>query len=165
MEADFSDFEAYEEAIRAYMDDLKGTDAYRTWYDRAIEPTLSLSRRVGNWYTGSVHLARASALAAAAEAGEDLLGQTLLVGSYGSGAQAEIHAETVVEGWEDAIAELDIEDRIAARYDVSFSEYEAVHDVHNHDIETELPDFTTPEHEFVFDGWGEMGERRYAFVE
>jgi len=159
------DGEAYLDAISEYTDRLQGTEEYREWYDRVVEPTLSLSRYVGNWYTGSVHVARASALKHALENDVDLGGQRLGVGSYGSGAQAEIHAETVRPGWDEQIAALDVDDRLAERYDLSFSEYEAVHDVHNHEEETDLDDFTSPEREFVFDGWGRMGEREYVYVE
>ena len=164
-EADFGSWAAYEDAIRTYMDDLKRTDRYREWYERAIDPTIAISERVGNWYTGSVHLARLSALRAAADAGVDLAGQRLLVGSYGSGAQAEIHAETVQPGWRDAVAPIDIDDQLAARYDLSFEAYELVHDVHNHGKEVDVEAFTQPDGEFVFTGWGRMGERRYEYVE
>jgi hydroxymethylglutaryl-CoA synthase len=164
-EADFPDREAYEAAIREYMDELKDTDAYRTWYDRAIEPTLTLASRVGNWYTGSVHVARASALKTAAETGRALTGERLLVGSYGSGAQAEIHAETVCEGWRDEIEALDFEEQLSRRYGLSFEEYERVHDAHNHEKERELEEFTVPSGEFVFTGWGRMNERTYEYAE
>jgi hydroxymethylglutaryl-CoA synthase len=164
-EADFDSWDAYEEAIRAYMDDLKGTSRYQEWYDRAIDPTVAISGQVGNWYTGSVHLARLSALRAAAEEGIDLAGQRLLVGSYGSGAQAEIHAETVQERWRAAVDPIDVDDQLNGRYDLSFEEYELVHDVHNHDKEVEVEAFTQPEDEFVFTGWGRMNERRYEYVE
>jgi len=43
-EADFVDREAYEEAIRDYMDKLKTTEQYQTWYDTVVEPTLGLAR-------------------------------------------------------------------------------------------------------------------------
>ncbi|MFW5949913.1 MAG: hydroxymethylglutaryl-CoA synthase, partial [archaeon] len=49
--------------------------------------------------------------------------------------------------------------------DLTFEEYEQIHDVHNFDETTDLDAFTTPEAEFVFDGWGRMGERKYAYVE
>jgi hydroxymethylglutaryl-CoA synthase len=164
-EAEFESWEAYEEAIREYMDGLKNTDQYRTWYGRTIDPTLTLSGQLGNWYTGSVHLARTSALKTAAETGRGLTGEKLLVGSYGSGAQAEIHAETVQEGWKDEIQALTIDEQIARRYDLTFEEYEKIHDVHNHDKEIEVEEFTAPVGEFVFAGWGRMNERKYEYVE
>ncbi|WP_439027206.1 hydroxymethylglutaryl-CoA synthase [Haloarchaeobius sp. DT45] len=161
----FDDDDAFTEALREYMDALKGTEQYQDWYGRTIEPTLGISREVGNWYTGSVHIARVSALKHAAEKGEDLEGKRLLVGSYGSGAQAEIHAETVRENWLEEIQALDVDEQIDARYDLSWDEYEEVHDRHNHEKDKELEEFTAPQNEFAFDGWGRMGERKYRYVE
>ncbi|MFD1685813.1 hydroxymethylglutaryl-CoA synthase [Halobellus litoreus] len=164
-EADFAEWDDYEEAIRAYMDELKETRRYREWYERAIDPTVRIAGQVGNWYTGSVHLARLSALRAAAEEDADLVGEKLLVGSYGSGAQAEIHAETVQDGWREGVEAVDVEARLDNRYDLSYEEYELVHDVHNHEKEVEVDEFTQPSGEFVFTGWGRMNERRYEYVE
>jgi hydroxymethylglutaryl-CoA synthase len=164
-EDEFDSREAYEEAIRGYMDELKGTDRYREWYDRVIEPTLSISREVGNWYTGSVHVARLSALRAAAAADRSLAGERLLVGSYGSGAQAEIHHEVVREGWREELAALDVDEQLASRYEMTFEEYEGVHDAHNHEKEAEVEALTTPDGEFVHAGWGRMNERKYEYVE
>ncbi|RDI72623.1 hydroxymethylglutaryl-CoA synthase [Halopelagius longus] len=164
-EADFDSWDAYEDAIRDYMDDLKETDRYREWYGHAIEPTIDISSQVGNWYTGSVHIARLSALRSAAREGESLAGKRMLVGSYGSGAQAEIHAETVREGWKDEVGAIDVEDQLGSRYDVTYDEYELVHDVHNHDKEVDVEEFTQPDGEFVFTGWGRMNERRYEYIE
>ncbi|MCT9097540.1 hydroxymethylglutaryl-CoA synthase [Haloarchaeobius sp. HME9146] len=161
----FDDDEEFTEALREYMDALKGTEQYQDWYGRTIEPTLGISREVGNWYTGSVHIARLSALMHAAEKGEDLAGKKLLVGSYGSGAQAEIHAETVSENWLEEVEALDVDEQIDARYDLSWEEYEEVHDRHNHEKDKELEEFTAPQNEFAFDGWGRMGERKYRYVE
>jgi hydroxymethylglutaryl-CoA synthase len=160
----FDGNEAYLDAIAEYTDLLKETDQYREWYEQTINPTLDLARDVGNWYTCSVHVARASGLKYALENDIDVTGQRLLVASYGSGAQAEVHSETIQPGWNKEIAGLDIDEQLAARYNISFDEYELVHDVHNHDEETDGEEFTTPEEEFVFDGWGRMGERKYRFV-
>ncbi|WP_435183405.1 hydroxymethylglutaryl-CoA synthase [Halobellus sp. EA9] len=164
-EGDYADREDYEDAIRAYMDELKETRRYQEWYEQAIEPTVDVSGQVGNWYTGSVHVARLSALRAAAERGADLAGEKLLVGSYGSGAQAEIHSETVRDGWREAIDAVDVESQLDARYDLDFEEYELVHDAHNHEKDVDIEEFTQPDGEFVFTGWGRMNERRYEYVE
>ena len=164
-EDDYDDREAYEDAIRAYMDNLKTTEQYRTWYDKTIEPTLGISRYVGNWYTGSVHIARIAALQSAAEADRELVGERLLVGSYGSGAQAEIHAETVRDGWCEEIAGLSVDEQLAARYDLSYAEYEQIHDVHNYTKDAaDVDPFTEPDGEFVFTGWGRMNERTYDYI-
>jgi len=165
MRADFDTDDEFHEAIKEYTDALTETERYQDWYANTIEPTLEISREVGNWYTGSVHIARAAGLKHARENGLDLDEARLLVASYGSGAQAEVHAETIVPGWEEEIAALDIDEQIRNRYDLSFAEYEQVHDVHNHETESDVEEFTAPEDEFAFDGWGRMGERKYRYVE
>jgi hydroxymethylglutaryl-CoA synthase len=161
----FDDDEAFLDAQKEYTEKLTETTQYEEWYERTIEPTLSISRYVGNWYTGSVHIARAAALQAAHDTDRDLTGNRLLVASYGSGAQAEIHAETVQPGWNDEMEQLNIDEQIENRYDISYEEYEKIHDVHNHDETIEMDPLTTPEGEFAFDGWGRMGERQYTYVE
>ncbi len=161
----FDSDEAFHDAVREYMDALKETDQYQTWYAETIEPTLSISREVGNWYTGSVHVARISALKTAFEAGRELTGEQLLIGSYGSGAQAEIHTETIQDGWEAEIEALNVDEQLAARYELTWDDYEAIHDAHNHEMDVDVEEFTTPDAEFVFDGWGRMGERKYRYVE
>jgi len=161
----FDDEKAYMDALGEYTDALKETDQYQEWYERTIDPTLDVSRDVGNWYTGSVHVARASALKHAAERGEELTGEGLFIGSYGSGAQAEIHAETVREGWHEEIEALDIDTQLDERYDLSFAEYEEIHDVHNHDKAVEVEELTAPTGEFVYDGRGRMNERKYRYVD
>jgi hydroxymethylglutaryl-CoA synthase len=161
----FDDEDGYLDALKEYTGKLMETDHYDEWYRRTIKPTLGIARHVGNWYTGSVHLARAAGLQAAAEAGRDLADERMLVASYGSGAQAEIHAETIQPGWDEEISQLTIDEQLQARYDLSFEEYEAIHDVHNHEVETTLSPRTSPEGEFVFEGWGDMGERTYVHAE
>ncbi|WP_121744631.1 hydroxymethylglutaryl-CoA synthase [Natronorubrum halophilum] len=161
----FDDDEAFHNALREYMDKLKETDTYQEWYEATIDPTLTLSREVGNWYTGSVHVARVSALKHGLENDLDLTGSKLLVGSYGSGAQAEGHAETIQDGWEAEIEALNVDEQLESRYDMSWDDYEEIHDVHNHDMDVDVEEFTSPESEFVFDGWGRMGERKYRYVE
>jgi len=166
-EAAYDDRSAYETAIREYMDELKTTEPYQQWYDDVVEPTLGLSRSVGNWYTSSVHIARVSALRDAIARDRSLTGEALLVASYGSGAQAEIHAETVRAGWRAEIDALNIDEQLEARYDLSWKEYEDVHDVHEYDKDLggDVEAFTTPDGEFAFTGWGRMSERTYEYVE
>jgi hydroxymethylglutaryl-CoA synthase len=163
-EAEFDDLEGFQSALKDYTDALAETDTYRNWYARTVDPTLELSRHCGNWYTGSVHVARVSGLLQAAEEGLDLTGERLLVGSYGSGAQAEIHHETVQSGWESVVRATDVKDQFRDRYELTYEEYERIHDAHNHEMETDVDELTTPDGEFVFDGWGRMGERKYRYV-
>ena len=161
----FDDDDGFQEATREYVEALRETQRYRTWYERTIAPTIEIAGYVGNWYTGSVHVARASALKHADENDLDVADDRLLVGSYGSGAQAEGHAETIQANWREEIGALDIDEQLTNRYDLSFPEYEQIHDVHNHTKEAEVKEFTVPSGEFVSDGWGRMNERQYRYVD
>jgi hydroxymethylglutaryl-CoA synthase len=87
-----------------------------------------------------------------------------LVGSYGSGAQAEIHIETVRENWCEEVDQLNLQDQLDRRYDLDFEENEQVHDAHNLEKNIEIEQFTTPQDEFVFTGWGQMNERCYEYI-
>jgi hydroxymethylglutaryl-CoA synthase len=161
----FDSDEAFRDAAAEYTDKLTETETYRDWYADVIDPTLDISREVGNWYTGSVHVARVAGMKHALENGQNLTGERMLVGSYGSGAQAEFHAETIQAGWAEEIGAMNIDEQLDDRYELTFEEYEKVHDAHNHDVESDVEQLTAPEDEFVFDGWGRMGERKYTYVE
>jgi hydroxymethylglutaryl-CoA synthase len=52
-EDEYESWDEYEDAIREYMGTLKQTDRYRAWYGNTIDPTLSISRQVGNCWVGS----------------------------------------------------------------------------------------------------------------
>jgi len=164
-ESEFDGEDAFLDAVSDYTDELKETTRYQEWYEATIDPTLDIARHVGNWYTGSVHVARLAALKRAHEAGREMTDERLFLASYGSGAQAEVHHETVQPGWSDEIAALNIDEQIEARYDLDFAEYELVHEAHDHSKNRDYEEFTTPDAEFVLDGWGRMGERKYRYVE
>jgi len=155
--------EAYLAAEREYEKKLASSDVFEEFYERAVEPTLSISEKTGNWYTGSVHLARLAALFDAAENGID--SGMMLVGSYGSGAGAEIHAERLKEGFDEALdlSLDDLHDRLADCYELEWDEYQRLHDFHNYEEDTEIEPFSKPEG-FVRNGTGEMGERLYEYV-
>ena len=161
---DFEEYEKYTQEIKEYMKLLENTEVYKKWYTKSIEPSVDISSRVGNWYTGSVHIARVSVLIHSLKEKLDITGQKILIGSYGSGAQAEIHSETIRSGWENKIKKIDIDECLSRRQELSFEEYEKIHDVHNYNKKIELEEFTNAKNEFIFTGFGSMGERKYEFA-
>jgi hypothetical protein len=78
-EAEFDGEEAFLDAVGDYTDKLKETTRYQEWYEATIDPTLDIARHVGNWYTGSVHVARLAALKRAHEAGREMTDERLFV--------------------------------------------------------------------------------------
>lgn len=153
--------ETYEEEIREWMSDLKRTDEYRDWYQSRVEPTIEISSRVGNLYTGSVHLARLSGLYYGYKNNRDLLDKKMLVASYGSGAQAEVHEEIIQPEWEEKISEMNVESKLNSREEIkSFDTYEDIHRSHKHG-EDRVDPLSQTLSEFKFVDFGRMGQRVY----
>lgn len=162
---DYDTAEEFLEAEKEFEKALSKSSTYQDFYERSVKPTLRISRNTGNWYTGSVHLARVSSLLDAKMNGLD--DGLMMLGSYGSGAQAEIHAEKIQPGYRDVLrfSIEDMENRIKNTYDLGWSEYQELHDHHNHAKSFSTERFTEPSGEFVFSDIGEMGERLYEYVE
>ncbi|MDF7636881.1 hydroxymethylglutaryl-CoA synthase [Leuconostocaceae bacterium ESL0958] len=78
------------------------------------------SRLVGNLYTGSVYLSLLSLL----KEGRQTAGDRLGIFSFGSGAEAELYSLTLVPGYEQALADIDIRTDLAQRRLVTVAEYE-----------------------------------------
>ncbi len=163
-EDDYENYKQFEEELEEYTNNLGETEIFRDWYEQVVEPTIQLAALTGNWYTGSVHIARVSALLEAQKNGKEMEDKSLLVGSYGSGAQAEIHSERICKKWKNEMEELNIEEMLDNRYDLDFDEYKEVRKVHNYSEEADVESLTEPNDEFVFAGHGSMGERVYEFA-
>lgn len=69
---------------------------FRDCYEKRIEPSLGLSRRIGNIYSGSMYLALASLLETAPSRAA-LAGTRAAFFSYGSGASARVFSGTFVD--------------------------------------------------------------------
>ncbi len=76
--------------------ELARTALFRACFDEKIEPTLALSRRVGNIYSGSMYLALASLLETAPSRAA-LSGTRAAFFAYGSGASARVFSGVFVD--------------------------------------------------------------------
>lgn len=162
----FESESAYEEAINQWMDELVNTQQYSDWFDKVVDPTIDLSSRVGNLYTGSVHLARLSGLMSAYEQDRKLAGKDILVASYGSGAQAEVHTETVQSDWKRKIEILDVEEKLDSRKRIEdFETYTDVHKTHEHGNNHSFSSESANISNYSYTNKGEMGERLYRLLE
>lgn len=153
--------ENFTEDIQDWMENLRETEEYREWYQKRVKPTIEFSSRVGNLYTGSVHLARLSGLYHAYKNGRNLTGDKILVASYGSGAQAEVHSEIIQSDWEEKISSTTTEEKLNNRTKIeSFKKYEEIHRSHEHG-ESRIEPISQGLSKFEFVGFGKMGERVY----
>ena len=90
-------------------------------FDWQVKSGLSLPRRVGNVYTGSLYLSLLSVLACDSR---DLSGTVLGFFSYGSGSCAEFFTGHVVRGAQEHIHRLGLMSLLDARRRVTVAEYE-----------------------------------------
>lgn len=139
---------------------LAETPEFIEFYRSKIEPATFNNVHLGNGYTASVHEARTSVFDHAREHGVDLKRKLFLVGSYGSGAQAEVHDETVMEDYLYFADKLNTREQLKDRRKLTFDEYLAL----RQGVIKEP--FSRPRRQFVWTGrFGNMGQRLYAFVE
>jgi hydroxymethylglutaryl-CoA synthase len=163
---DYDVLSSYEEDIDEWMERLKNTKEYGEWYENTVNPTVRISSKVGNWYTASVHVARLSGLWDKMRDGVDISDQYMLVASYGSGAQAEVHREVIQDGWEEKIQQVNIGEKLESRKPISdFETYEDVHNSHNYNSNISSNPLSSDKPTFVRDGKGSMGEREYRISE
>ena len=127
---------------RAWRKDVERAVAkspmFRETFARAIEPTLTLSRDIGNIYSGSLYLALAS-LFEQSEA--PLAGRRLVFGSYGSGASAKVLSGVVADRYESLARQLRVgadlrpESEGGPRVPLSVAEYERLHGLSDAELE------------------------------
>jgi hydroxymethylglutaryl-CoA synthase len=131
---------------RAWRKDVERAVAksalFRETFGRAIEPTLTLSRDVGNMYSGSLYLALASLLEHAdGKDGASLAGRRLVFGSYGSGASAKVLSGVVSDRYESVARHLQVRRDLRSEADggprvsLSVADYERLHGLSDAELE------------------------------
>jgi hydroxymethylglutaryl-CoA synthase len=111
---------------------------FRETFARTIEPTLTLSRDIGNIYSGSMYLALASLFE---HANASLAGRRLVFGSYGSGASAKVFSGVVSAQYEALAKKLRVADDLRPEADggprvpLSVAEYERLHALSDAELE------------------------------
>jgi hydroxymethylglutaryl-CoA synthase len=106
---------------------------FRTTYARKVTPSLSLSRDVGNIYSGSLYLALASLLEHCRDESRSLAGKRAVFASYGSGASAKVFSGLFADRCAEIAAQLHVgsdllpEAEGGKRVALSVSEYERLH--------------------------------------
>jgi hydroxymethylglutaryl-CoA synthase len=127
---------------------------FRETFGRTIEPTLTLSRDVGNMYSGSLYLALASLLEHADGSDRSdrsdrsdgtnrtsLAGRRLVFGSYGSGASAKVLSGIVSDRYESVARHLQVRRDLRSEADggprvsLSVADYERLHGLSDAELE------------------------------
>jgi len=149
----FSSPEDYGKADAAYNKKFSKSKAFKETFKSKVGPTTSLSRQVGNIYTGSMYLG----LASLAEQGLLHAGDKACFCSYGSGCSALVFSGTIQEGFK-SLKPGNIQKKLDARKELSLKDYEDLHE--GRKSGSILP----PSGEFALIGIDSQGYRLYDYV-
>jgi hydroxymethylglutaryl-CoA synthase len=122
-------------------------------YNSKVRDSTTISRLVGNIYTGSLYLG----LASLAELHKLVPGERICFCSYGSGCSAMIFSG-VIQPDVDSLAPRNILERLNGRTEISLKDYEMLHE------RRRTESILDPTDEFAFTGIDEYGYRNYDFM-
>lgn len=111
---------------KEYEKQLAASPFFRRYFDTTIEASLTLSRRIGNIYSGSMYLALASLLEHT-ENRASLAGQRVAFLSYGSGASARVFSGVFVDPAHAYVPHAKDELRPERRVVLTMADYERLH--------------------------------------
>ena len=153
-EGDGKDAAALQAAEADYARRFARSPQFLEAFSAKVKDTATLSRQIGNIYTGSIYLGLASLL----ELDRLQAGQRLGFGAYGSGCSALFFSGRVEPQAED-LPGLELMKRLEERRAITLAEYEMLHEGRKEESVVE------PEQEFVLAGIDSQGYRHYKFVE
>ncbi len=153
-EGDYEDKAAFGAAEADYARRFARSPQFLEAFAAKVRDTATLSRQIGNIYTGSIYLGLASLL----ELDRLQAGQRLGFGAYGSGCSALFFSGRVGQHAED-LPRLGLMERLEERREITLAEYEMLHEGRK------VKSVVEPEQEFVLAGIDSQGDRHYKFVE
>ena len=151
---DFRDPAEYQAKEAAYSRSFARSSQFLQAYSAKVGDTATLSRKIGNIYTGSIYLGLASLL----ELGRLLAGQRLGFAAYGSGCSA-LFFSAIVQPGIGSVPRRGLIERLVQRRQITLSDYEKLHEG------TMKESLVRPEMEFVLSKIDHQGYRHYEFVE
>ena len=153
-EGGYTDAAAFQSAEADYARRFARSPQFMEAFATKVKDTATLSRQIGNIYTGSIYLGLASLL----ELDRLQAGQRLGFGAYGSGCSALFFSGRVGQQAED-LPGLGLMERLEERREMSLADYEMLHEGRKEKSVVE------PRQEFVLAGIDSQGYRHYKFVE
>ena len=153
-EGDDKDAAALQAAEADYARRFARSPQFLEAFAAKVKDTATLSRQIGNIYTGSIFLGLASLL----ELDRLQAGKRLGFGAYGSGCSALFFSGQVEPQAED-LPRLGLMERLEESMEISLADYEMLHEGRKEESVVE------PAQEFVLAGIDSQGYRHYKFVE
>ena len=151
---DFRDPAEYQAKEAAYSRSFARSSQFLQAYSSKVRDTATLSRKIGNIYTGSIYLGLASLL----ELGRPLAGQRLGFAAYGSGCSA-LFFSAIVQPEIGSVSRRGLIEKLVQRRQITLSDYEKLHEG------TMKESLVKPDMEFALTEIDHQGYRHYEFVE
>jgi hydroxymethylglutaryl-CoA synthase len=147
------DTNEYLEKDVAFGKKFSKTKQFQEAYNSKVKDSTTISRKVGNIYTGSLYLG----LASLAELRKLLPGEKVCFSSYGSGCSAMVFSGMVQQEVE-SLPPRDILRRLSERKEISLKDYEMIHE------KRRAESINSPSSEFALICIDEEGYRHYNYV-
>lgn len=147
------------------FEQLKATaksDDYQRFVNEKIIDAQKASSQIGNMYAASIFMSLISELCY--KKGKLKAGNTFGFIAYGSGSKSKVFEGRLVDGFDEAIQNLDLEKTFNACTPIDFETYEALHK------KVKRQPVISPESEFALQGIDDenaalVGKRHYAFID
>ncbi|VVB63411.1 Hydroxymethylglutaryl-CoA synthase [uncultured archaeon] len=150
---DFSETNEYLAKDAAFGKKFSKTEQFLDAYSSKVKESTTISRQVGNIYTGSLYLG----LASLTELHRLVPGERICFCSYGSGCSAMVFSG-VVQPDVESLPPGNILERLNGRTEINLKDYEMLHEKRRSDS------IIAPTNEFAFAGIDEYEYRSYGFV-
>jgi len=151
--AAFCDPNEYQAADAAFGKKFSKTRQFVDAYNSKVKDSTTISRQVGNIYTGSLYLG----LASLSELHKLVPGERVCFCSYGSGCSAMVFSGVVQQEVE-SLAARNILKRLDERTKISLKDYEMLHE------KRRSKSILDPAEEFALIGVDGYGYRKYDFI-
>jgi len=150
---DFTDMNEYLAKDAEFGKKFSKTEQFQIAYNSKVKDSTTISRLVGNIYTGSLYLG----LASLAELHKLVPGQRVCFCSYGSGCSAMVFSG-IVQPDVESLPPRNILERLNERTEINMKDYEMLHE------KRRTESILDPTDEFAFTGLDEYGYRNYVFA-
>lgn len=151
---EYEDLGKYQAAEVDYARRFRGSKDFLEAFGAKVRNTVTLSRQVGNIYTGSIYLGLASLL----ETQKIHAGERLCFGAYGSGCSALVFS-AIVQQQASFVPLRGLLKRLQERRQISLQDYELLHE------EKKEKSIIMPSGGFVLVEIDHRGYRHYEYVE
>ncbi|MCK9564676.1 MAG: nucleoid-structuring protein H-NS [Methanothrix sp.] len=151
---EYDDIEKYQASEADYARRFAKSKQFLQAYQAKVGDTATLSRQIGNIYTGSIYLGLASLL----EMQKIHAGERLSFGAYGSGCSA-LFFSAIVQQQAESVPLRGLMQRLEERRQISLQDYEQLHEGKKE--KSVLP----PRGEFALAGIDHQGYRHYEYIE